>query len=294
MKILLTGKNGQVGYELERSLQGLGQVIAPDRQQFDLANLDQVREFVRELAPDIIINPAAYTAVDKAESEPELALRVNAEAPGVMAEEAARLGSVLIHFSTDYVFDGSKQGAYLEIDDTSPVSVYGKTKLAGEQAIAASDCAHLILRTSWVYGMRGKNFLLTMLRLAAERDNLRVVADQIGAPTWCRTLAEITAHVVAQAAGQKSSALQMQDWWRECSGIYHTVAQGTSSWHGFTEAILAQAGLSERCSVTPITTDQYPTPARRPANSVLSCAKFTAQFCGLPQWDAALALCLRA
>ena len=298
MKILLTGKNGQVGYELERSLQGLGQVFAPDRHAFDLSNLDQVRSVVREYAPDIIINPAAYTAVDKAESEPELAMCVNAEAPAVMAEEAARLGSVLIHFSTDYVFDGSKPGAYLETDSACPVSVYGKTKLAGEQAIAASDCAYLILRTSWVYGMRGKNFLLTMLRLAAERDSLRVVADQFGAPTWCRTLAEVTAHVLARRIGQSMNAHQAQDWWRERSGIYHVTAQGKTSWHGFTEAILAQARglnqpLNKNWSVTPITSADYPTPARRPTNSALSCAKFTTQFCGLPQWDQALALCLR-
>lgn len=287
MKILLTGSNGQVGYELERSLQGLGQVFAPQRQQLDLADLDQVRNTVREFAPDIIINPAAYTAVDKAESEAELALRINAEAPGVMAQEAARLGSVLIHFSTDYVFDGSKAGAYLESDEPNPVSVYGKTKLAGEQAIAAADCAHLILRTSWVYGLRGKNFLLTMLRLASERESLRVVADQIGAPTWSRTLAEVTAHVLAQAPRISASA----DWWRERSGVYHLTAQGASSWHGFTEAIVAQAGKS--CSVTPITTAEYPTPARRPANSRLDCSKFIGQFCDLPQWDQALALCLK-
>lgn len=294
MKILLTGSNGQVGYELERSLQGLGQVFAPQRQQLDLADLDQVRNTVRDFAPDIIINPAAYTAVDKAESEPELALRINAEAPAVMAEEAARLGSVLIHFSTDYVFDGSQTGPYLESDNTNPVSVYGKTKLAGEQAIAASDCAHLIFRTSWVYGMRGKNFLLTMLRLASERDQLRVVADQIGAPTWSRTLAEVSAHVVAKAQAQTTgahSATHAADWWRERSGVYHLTAQGATSWHGFTEAIVAQAGKS--CSVTPITTLEYPTPARRPANSRLDCAKFIGQFCGLPQWDQALALCLK-
>jgi dTDP-4-dehydrorhamnose reductase len=287
MKILLTGKSGQVGYELERTLQGLGQIIAPDRRQMDLSDLDQVRAFIRATEPDLIINPAAYTAVDLAESEPELALRINAEAPGVMAEEAAHRGIPLIHFSTDYVFDGSQSGAYLETDQPNPVSVYGKTKLAGEQAIAASDCAHLILRTSWVYGMRGKNFLLTMLRLARERDSLRVVADQIGAPTWCRTLAEVSAHVVAQGLhGQ-------QDWWRERSGIYHTVAQGTTSWHGFTEAIVREARLEKSCVVNPISTADYPTPARRPANSELSCAKFTASFCALPQWDQALSLCLQ-
>lgn len=322
LKILLTGKNGQVGHELERSLQGLGRIIAPDRQQMDLANPDQMRAFIRAVQPDLIINPAAYTAVDLAESEPELAMRINAEAPGLMAEEAARLGATLIHFSTDYVFDGSKAGAYLESDATNPVSVYGKTKLAGEQAVIAADCAHLILRTSWVYGLRGKNFLLTMLRLGRERDTLRVVADQFGAPTWSRTLAEVTAHAVAQslagAAGHPAQAAgtgdalartaaahhadpagvlrlrSQQDWWRERSGIYHVTAQGKTSWHGFTEAILAQANLGKPCVVQPITTADYPTPARRPANSALSCAKFMQQFCGLPEWDAALALCMKS
>lgn len=305
MKILLTGTNGQVGHELARSLQGLGTIIAPGRGQMDLAEPDQVRSFIREVAPDLIINPAAYTAVDLAESQPELALRINGEAPGVMAEEAARLGATLIHFSTDYVFDGSKDGAYLESDLTNPLSVYGKTKLAGEQAIMAADCAYLILRTSWVYGMRGKNFLLTMLRLARERDSLRVVADQFGAPTWSRTLAEITAHVVAQgyAAGRGAnpiahatafSAHLARDWWRERSGIYHTTAQGCTSWHGFTQAIIANAALGKPCTVAPISTQDYPTPARRPANSSLSCAKFMQQFCGLPQWDQALALCMQA
>ena len=321
LKILLTGKNGQVGHELERSLQGLGTVIAPDRQHMDLANPDQLRAFIREVQPDLIINPAAYTAVDLAESEPELAMRINAEAPGLMAEEAARLGATLIHFSTDYVFDGSKAGPYLETDATNPVSVYGKTKLAGEQAVIAADCAHLILRTSWVYGLRGKNFLLTMLRLGRERDTLRVVADQFGAPTWSRTLAEVTAHAVAQSltvrgsqfagmaagehpdaghdaahgdpAGVKSARAQ-HDWWRERSGIYHVTAQGKTSWHGFTEAILAQANTGKPCTVQPITSAEYPTPARRPANSSLSCAKFMQQFCGLPQWDTALALCMQS
>jgi dTDP-4-dehydrorhamnose reductase len=300
MKILLTGGNGQVGFELARSLQGLGQVYAPLRGQFDLADLDQIRTVVRDYQPDLIINPAAYTAVDKAESEPELAMLVNAEAPGVLAEEAARLGAALIHFSTDYVFDGSQGTAYAETDPTNPVSVYGKTKLAGEQAISASDCAHLILRTSWVYGLRGKNFLLTMLRLAGERDQLRVVADQIGAPTWSRTLAEVTAHLVAQArAGHLSGdlagrAAHWHDWWQQHGGVYHCTAQGSTSWHGFTEAIVKQALPEKAVTVTPIASHEYPTPARRPANSRLSCARFMAHFCDLPDWQEALRLCLQA
>jgi dTDP-4-dehydrorhamnose reductase len=296
MRILLTGKNGQVGYELERSLQGLGQVIALDRSQMDLANLSQVRSVIQSIKPDMIINSAAYTAVDKAESEPVIARTINAEAPGVMAQEAAKLGAVMIHYSTDYVFDGSKNGAYLETDATGPMSVYGASKLAGEQAVIASGAMHLILRSSWVYGMRGKNFLLTMLRLAQERDQLRIVADQRGAPTWCRTIADVSAHVVAQAHLTRQARFDL-DWWRERSGVYHLACQGETTWFGFTQAILerAQAGhlLDKTCELTPIAAVDYPTPAKRPANSVLSCDKFMRTFCGLPQWDAALRLCMQ-
>ncbi len=292
MKILLTGKNGQVGYELERSLQGLGQIIALDRSQMDLADLAQVRRVIRSVKPDLIINPAAYTAVDKAESESQLAHTINAEAPAVMAEEAATLGAAIIHYSTDYVFDGTKSGAYTEQDAPAPVSVYGASKLAGEQAIIASGAAHLILRSSWVYGMRGKNFLLTMLRLAKERDELRVVADQFGAPTWCRTIADTTAHIVAQ-----STVMPQLDWWRQRSGIYHLTCQGHTTWHGFTQAILAHAQQDDAsrkpCTLTPIAAVDYPTPAKRPSNSVLSCAKLIDTFCSLPEWDAALTLCMR-
>jgi dTDP-4-dehydrorhamnose reductase len=280
-RILLTGTNGQVGYELARSLQGLGEVVALDRGAMDLADLARVRDVIRSLKPDLIVNPAAYTAVDKAESEPELAMRINGEAPGVMAEEARALGAALIHYSTDYVFDGSKDGAYTEQDAPCPVSVYGRSKLAGEQAIQAAGIRHLILRTSWVYGMRGKNFLLTVLRLAQERDELRIVADQFGAPTWSRTIAEATARIVARGAG---------DWDAE-SGIYHLTAKGRTSWHGFTEAILDNAALAKRPGVTPIATADYPLPARRPANSVLSQQRFVDTFGELPAWDAALKAC---
>lgn len=182
-RILLTGRTGQVGYELERSLQGLGEIIAVDRSRMNLADLDQVRDVIRTVKPNLIINPAAYTAVDNAESEPELAMRINGHAPAIMAEEAKKLGATMIHYSTDYVFDGTKTTPYTEDDPTCPINVYGHSKLAGEQAIQASGIPHLILRTSWVYGMRGKNFLLTMLRLAQERDELRIVADQHGSPT---------------------------------------------------------------------------------------------------------------
>ncbi len=292
MKILLTGRTGQVGYELERSLQGFGDVVALDREHLDLADLDQVRDVIRAVHPELIVNPAAYTAVDNAEREPELAMRINGEAPGVMAEEARRLGAAMIHYSTDYVFDGNKPGPYSEDDPTSPVNVYGRTKLAGEQAIQASGVPHLVFRTSWVYGLRGRNFLLTVQRLAQERDELRIVSDQFGAPTWCRTIADTTVHVMARLqAGNKGPGIDL-DAWREASGLYHLAAQGRTSWHGFAAAIVAQLSSGRKPRVTPIATTDYPLPAKRPANSVLSCARLTGAFCCLPDWDKALRLCL--
>jgi dTDP-4-dehydrorhamnose reductase len=284
MTILLTGASGQVGFELARSLQGLGQVVAVDRARMDLSDLDQVRDVIRAVKPQLIVNPAAYTAVDKAETEPTLARRINAEAPAVMAAEAKVLGAAMIHYSTDYVFDGSKAGPWSESDPTGPLNVYGQTKLEGEQAIAAAGIDHLILRTSWVYGMRGKNFLLTMLRLAKEREELRVVADQFGAPTWSRTIADTTALVLAQAR------VGGNDWWEQYSGVYHLSAQGSTSWCGFTEAIVKAAGLS--CKVMPIGSAEYPVPAKRPRNSVLDSGKLLGRFCALPEWEEALALCL--
>ena len=284
MKILLTGATGQVGFELKRSLQTLGEVIALDRGQMDLSDLDQVRDVVRQVKPGLIVNPAAYTLVDRAENEPELAHRINAEAPAVMATEAIRLGCPMVHYSTDYVFDGSKQQPYVESDAVNPVNVYGQSKLAGEQAIAAAGIPHLILRTSWVYGLHGKNFLLTMLRLASERSELRVVADQHGAPTWSRTIADTTAAILHQA---KQGDAQ---WWQRNSGIYHLSNQGRTTWAGFTEAIIAQAKLD--CTVVPITSAEYPTPARRPLNSVLSSDKLITNFCAIPDWKTALSLCL--
>ncbi|GGY72451.1 dTDP-4-dehydrorhamnose reductase [Pseudoduganella plicata] len=291
MKILLTGCGGQVGYELERSLQGLGEVVAVDRARMDLSNLDQVRAVIRDVRPQLIVNPAAYTAVDKAESEPALAFRINAEAPGVMAEEARRLGAVLVHYSTDYVFPGTEPGARAETDATGPVNVYGASKLAGERAIAASGAAHLILRTSWVYGMRGRNFLLTMLRLARERDELRVVADQHGAPTWSRTVADTTATILAQARAHGSSAGFDAGWWQECGGIYHLSSQGRTTWFGFTQAIVEQAGID--CRVVPIASAEYPTPARRPQYSVLSSRRLLERFGHVPDWQEALRLCMQ-
>lgn len=286
-RILITGKTGQVGYELERSLQGLGDIIAVDRSQMDLSNLQQVRDVIRSVQPTLIVNPAAYTAVDQAEREPELAQRINGEAPGVMAEEARKLGATLIHYSTDYVFDGTKNGAYVETDPTCPVNVYGSSKLAGEQAILASGARYLILRTSWVYSTHGKNFLLTMRRLAKERDALNIVSDQFGAPTWSRTIADTTAHIVAQSL----AAADRQAWWDQHAGLYHLTAQGKTTWFGFAEAIMAHASVTKKPQLTPIPASAYPVPAQRPANSVLSSQKLIDTFCGLPDWRDALELC---
>ncbi|WP_321927974.1 dTDP-4-dehydrorhamnose reductase [Paraburkholderia guartelaensis] len=288
MTILVTGVNGQVGFELLRSLQGLGRVVPCDRSTLDLSDLERVRDFVRDLKPSLIVNPAAYTAVDKAETDTEAARRSNVDVPRVFAEEAARAGGALIHYSTDYVYDGVKSSAYVETDATNPQNVYGETKLEGERAIAATGCAHLVLRTSWVYGRRGKNFLKTMLKLGGERKELRVVADQIGAPTWAKTIAAATSHIVAQGA-----AADDIDWWVRRSGVYHLTSAGATSWHGFAEAIFAAAMGSEAPTVLPIPASDYPTPAKRPANSRMSLDKLTEVFgLRMPDWRDALKLCL--
>jgi dTDP-4-dehydrorhamnose reductase len=275
-RILLTGANGQVGWELKTSLAPLGEVIALDRQGLDLADPDRIVAVVRDLKPALIVNAAAYTAVDRAESEPSLAQAINGRAPGILAEEAKRLGARLVHYSTDYVFDGSKDSPYSEADVTAPLNVYGETKLAGEDAIRAVGAEHLILRTSWVYGRRGQNFLLTMQRLAKEREELRVVADQIGAPTWSRTIAATTAQTLAHPD-------------RPC-GLFHLTAGDSTSWHGFAAAILAQGGYRGR--LLPIPSSEYPLPAKRPANSRLDCSRLRALGIALPTWQQALAECL--
>jgi dTDP-4-dehydrorhamnose reductase len=216
-------------------------------------------------------------------------MRINGHAPAVLAEEAKKLGAALIHYSTDYVFDGSKQGAYTEDDMPAPINVYGRTKLAGEQAIQDAGIAYLILRTGWVYGMRGRNFLLTVLRLVRERSELRIVNDQFGNPTWSRTIADLTAHIVAQAGGADDPA----EWWRQHSGLYHLTAQGGTTWHGFTEAILRDVPLEHKPIVTAISTEEYPLPASRPRNSILSCARLQGLSCTVPHWQHALVLCQR-
>ena len=289
MKILITGATGQVGHELQHTLQAPHEVIALDRSRMDLSNLQQVREVIRTIRPGLIVNAAAYTAVDQAQSEPALAMQLNAHAPAAMAEEAKRLDAVLIHFSTDYVFDGSRAGRYDEDEPTSPVNVYGESKRQGELAIAAVGIPALVFRTQWVYGLHGKNFLLTMLRLAAQRSELRVVDDQVGAPTWARTLAQATADVVRMGQDQG----QDLSWWRERAGLYHLTAQGETSWCGFARRIVALSNLANKPTVVGIPTSDYPTPARRPANSRLSCEKFTRSFFALPDWDDALVRCMR-
>ena len=273
MRVLVTGARGQVGAEVVRALEGRVEVVAHDRASLDLANPDAIRERIREASPQIIVNAGAYTAVDRAETEADMAHAVNAVAPGIIAEEAKRANALLVHYSTDYVFDGTKSSPYVETDPTGPVSAYGRTKLDGEQAIAASGCAHAILRTSWIYAPRGKNFLLTMLALAAKQPEIRVVDDQRGAPTSAAQIARATADLLAMGVDRIASE----------PGIYHATARGETTWFGFAQAIFE--AWSKRAGpgfgkprLTPIATSQYPTPARRPANSVLSNAKLERAF----------------
>jgi dTDP-4-dehydrorhamnose reductase len=286
VNILMTGKSGQVGWELRRALLPLGRIHAFGHDELDLADAAAVRRKLDEVRPDAIVNAAAYTAVDKAESEPDQAHAVNAAAPALLAQEAARRGALLIHYSTDYVYDGAKAAPYVETDPTNPLGAYGRSKLAGEAGIRAADAEHLIFRTSWVYAARGANFLRTILRLAAEREELRIVADQVGAPTWARLIAEATAHALKQAMQERSSG-------KFESGVFHLTAAGETSWHGFASAIVeGRAGLRVK-TVTPIATADYPTPAKRPANSRLDTEKFRTRFgLALPDWRDCLQLCL--
>ncbi len=292
MKILLTGATGQVGWELARTLLPVGEVIAVDRSQADLADLGTIRAIIQQHKPDVIVNPAAYTAVDKAESEKDLALLINGKAPGILAEEANKVDALLVHYSTDYVFDGTKNTPYSEDDPTNPINVYGASKLAGEQAIRSIANNYLILRTSWVYASRGNNFLKTILRLAAEREELKIVADQIGTPTWARLIAEMTAHIVRQALLEKKMSTFK-------SGTYHLTSSGDTSWHGFAQKIVdiirEQGAIPlKNKAIHPIPTTGYPLPAQRPANSRLSTQRLERQF-GLcpPSWENALILCMQ-
>jgi dTDP-4-dehydrorhamnose reductase len=290
MKILLTGKNGQVGFELQRSLAPLGEIIPVDQADCDLSSPESIRQLVRTVKPDIIVNPAAHTAVDKAESEPALAQAINGEAPGIFGEEAAKLGALVVHYSTDYVFEGSKAGFYTEDDAPNPQSVYGKTKYAGEQALAASGARHLTFRTSWVFGAHGANFAKTMLRLAKEREGMKVVADQFGAPTSAALIADITAQVLGQYLQSRRSATA--DFPQSFPyGLYHLVAAGKTNWHEYAQAVVMTAQAAGRplklgpSDIQAITTAEYPLPAPRPANSCLDTTKLKTTFglC-LPDW----------
>lgn len=285
MKILLFGKNGQVGWELQRSLAPLGEVIALDRRSTDwcgdLADLAGISATVGHVRPDVIVNAAAYTAVDKAESDAATAHAVNAEAPGVLAQAASVVGAWLVHYSTDYVFDGRGSKPWEESDPTGPLNVYGRTKLEGEQRIAARCAKHLILRTSWVYAARGANFTKTMLRLAGERDRLTVIDDQFGAPTGAELIADVSAHAIRQVLQRPADA-----------GLYHLVASGETSWHGYAKHVLAQAqrvqpAMKIKASeVAPVPTSAFPTPARRPHNSRLDTRKLQSAFgLRLPPWQ---------
>lgn len=306
-RILLLGKNGQVGSDLARLLPRTYDVVALGRQELDLSRPDQIRDAVRQARPSLILNAAAYTAVDQAEKEESLAHAVNAEAPAVLAEEAKKIGALLIHYSTDYVFDGTKQTPYTEEDLTNPLSAYGRTKLAGEDAIRTSGALHLIFRTAWAYATTGKNFLLTILRLATEREELRIVNDQFGAPTWSYEIASATARVITNALDSAGPDLNVA--LAPHSGTYHMTAAGGTTWHEFAVAILdACSRLSPQTSwfaaathgrpllakrVIPIATQDYPTPARRPAYSILSNERFARAFgFSLEDWRRQLAAAL--
>lgn len=285
MKILVCGHNGQVAQALQKHLAGLGELHVLGHQQLDLAAPERLRTTLRQLAPELIINAAAYTAVDQAEQEPERAFAINADGPRVLAEEAARLDAPLIHFSTDYVFDGDKPTPYTENDAPNPLSVYGQSKLAGERAIAAVAGKHLILRTSWVYSQHGRNFLLTMQRLLQEKPQLRVVDDQIGAPTWATTLATSTRTLIERWQSGEAGA------W----GTYHLTARGATSWFGFAQAIgeHLKARGKPCAELLPIPSSEYPTPARRPLNSRLDCSCLAHEWqISLPHWQQALSDCL--
>ncbi|HXR00778.1 MAG TPA: dTDP-4-dehydrorhamnose reductase [Pseudomonas sp.] len=285
LRILISGQHGQVSQALQQSLKDLGELIVLGRDRLDLSQPESIRAVVREIKPDLIINAAAHTAVDQAQSEPELALAINGTSPGIFAEEAAALGIPFIHYSTDYVFDGSKDGMWNEADAPNPLGVYGSSKLAGEQAIAAAGGQYLVLRTSWVYSLTGRNFLLTMQRLLQEREKLSIVADQIGAPTWAGTIAQSTRELIER--------------WRDGTpgawGVYHLTASGQTSWFGFAQAIgeqLTKAG--KPCAILePIPSSAYPTPALRPLNSRLDCSLLQRQW-GVtqPDWHDALLECL--
>jgi dTDP-4-dehydrorhamnose reductase len=302
--ILLTGKNGQIGAELLRFLPQLGEVVALDREQLDLSKPDDISRAIREIRPQIIVNAAAYTAVDQAETDEAMAQAVNGEAPGAMAKEAKKIGAALVHYSTDYIFDGSKKAPYDETDAANPINVYGKTKLAGEQAIRSSGVAHLIFRTAWVYATRGRNFLLTILRLATEREELRIVSDQVGAPTCASDVAAATSKILTGICGRNNGSFVFS----EIGGIYHMSAAGQTTWYDFANTILEKAGASSQDlawlaaatqgrqliarRVVPIPAEEFRSPTHRPAYSVLSNSRLVKTFgVALPDWRTQLQRC---
>ena len=291
MKILLLGKYGQLGWELHRALLPLGEIIAVDYPEIDLGNVNQTRQLVRVHQPQIIINATAYTDVDQAEKELDLAFAVNATAPGVLAEEAKRLGAALIHYSTDFVFDGEKGTSYLEEDNPNPINIYGESKLAGERAVQAVDGIHLILRTSWVYSLRRECFLTKVLRWAREHETLRIVTDQVGSPTWSRALAETTAQVLAQRGST------VDDWLTEKKGLYHLAGSGSASRIEWCRAILENDHHKEEhvtTQVLPALSSDFQTLAKRPSVSALNCDHFTETFgLNLPDWATTLALAMK-
>lgn len=291
MKIILFGKNGQVGWELNRLLRPLGQVVALGRDSADFSDPESLREVVKKVKPDVIVNAVAYTSVDKAEDEEDLANRINGIAPGVLAEEALNINALLIHYSTDYVFDGAKDSAYTEQDKANPLNAYGRSKLMGEQLVQRTGCDYLIFRTSWVYSTRGHNFLLTVLNLAEERKELSIVGDQTGSPTWARMIAGVSAICINQSCLEKRDNLFS-------SGLYNMTSSGVTSWHGFAQSIVEIAGkqrskpfIVER--INSISTAEYPTPAKRPMNSRLSSNKLEEKFgLKMPDWSTELDLCI--
>ena len=281
--ILIIGRIGQVGWELRRTLAPLGRVVAVDFPDIDLTNVDSILKWTRETQPQVIVNAAAYTAVDKAESEFEKCNQINGIAPGILAEEAKKHSALLVHYSTDYVFDGTKNTPYTEEDPPNPLGAYGRSKLAGDEAVLAVGGQHLIFRLCWVYGARGQNFMLTMMRLSREREKLRVVQDQFGCPTWSRMIAETTALALQRIVGARGSST--------FQGIYNLAASGQTSWHGFAQSIIGlMPDAEKKCrSIEPIPTSEYPLPAKRPAYSVLSCEKLRRTFgLQLPDWQESL------
>ena len=290
-RIFVTGECGQVGEALRRTLVPFGEVVAPTLEELDLTDSDAVRRLLREVRPRWVVNAAAHTAVDKAESEPKLAFALNATAPEVLAEEAKKIGSVVVHYSTDYIFDGSKATPWVESDPAGPLNVYGKSKLAGELAVSGSGAAYFTFRTSWVYGATGSNFVRTMLKLAREREHLKIVADQHGAPTWSWELARMTADVIRQIerlAEQKNCSLSEAA--MPLSGVYHATGSGATTWYGFAAEAIGELQKrepdAELATVEPITTSEYPTPAKRPMNSLLDCGKLERTFgWRMPEWS---------